>query len=211
MAEQTPPAGVQTAPATDGMVHTGERETDWHVITAGPSAGKTATMRELSARGFRTAPEAARMVIDQAVSEGYDPNTVRGAIDFQAQVIAYDRHIETSLDPLTTAFLDRSLADNIAYCRFYGREPPVDLDEVCTGRYETVFLLEQLDFEADYARDEDAEEAQALHEAIRETYEDLGYRPIEVPLMPVDERVDFICEQLGEHHATSPTTYTDEL
>lgn len=41
-----------------------------NVITAGPSAGKTSTLRELSARGHYIIPEAARMHIDQQISEG---------------------------------------------------------------------------------------------------------------------------------------------
>lgn len=187
------------------------RETSWHVITAGPSAGKTATLRDLSARGFRTAPEAARMVIDQTVSEGADPDEVREVIDFQAEVIAYDEYIESTMDPHTTTFFDRSLADNVAYANYYGWGISEDIIDACRNRYETVFVLEQLPFESDYARNEDADQSRELHETIIETYRALGYRPIEVPLMPVDERGDFICEQLGEHHHPSPMTYVEEI
>ncbi len=164
------------------------------VITAGPSAGKTSTLRELSARGYRTLPEAARILFDQAVSEGEDPEEIREADDFHEQVERVDRRIESQLAELAGAdvFLDRSLADNIAYRRHFGNPVPDDLRAEVTDRYDLIFLLEQLPFEEDYARDEDADEAKELHATIRETYLDLGYDVVEVPVVPIDERVDLI-------------------
>lgn len=166
--------------------------TEWTVVTAGPSAGKTSTLRALAALGYRTAPEAARLVIDQKVSEGHDPDELREEIDFQTVVEEHCKFIEWSLDPRQTVFLDRSLADNIAYRRHAGMDVPDRLVARCDGRYANVVLLDRLDFEDDYARDEDEDEAAELHAEIRQAYEDLGHDPIEVPVMPVDERVGFI-------------------
>lgn len=168
-------------------------ERSWNVITAGPSAGKTSTLRALSAKGYWTVPESARLVIDQKVSEGYEPDEIREALPFQEMLESKDREMEESVVPDTgVVFFDRSAADNIAYRRHYGTEVPGDLIEFCTGRYSNVFLLEQLPFEDDYARNEDEEEAKEIHAELRRTYERLGYEVVEVPLIPVDERVEFI-------------------
>lgn len=163
----------------------------WNVITAGPSAGKSSTIREISARGYRTGPEAARILFDQSISEGGDPEAVRAADDFHERVEAIDRRIESNL-PDEVTFLDRSLADNVAYRRHFDSPVPDALLATCRDRYEHVFLLERIGFEDDEVRSEDEAEARELHEEIRTAYQDLGYEVTDVPLMPVDERADFI-------------------
>lgn len=164
---------------------------DWNVITAGPSAGKSSTIRELSARGYRTGPEAARILFDQLISEGGDPEELRHADDFHEQVEAVDRRIESNLSEEMT-FLDRSLADNVAYRRHFDRPVPDDLVEACRNRYDQVLLLERIQFEDDAVRSEDEAEARELHGKIRTAYRDLGYTVTDVPLMPVDDRADYV-------------------
>lgn len=168
-----------------------------HVITAGPSAGKSSVIRELGARGHRTLPEAARIAIDQKISEGVDADEVREIDGFQQYVEMTDRRIERNADSDVTYFSDRSLVDNIVYRRIDDGYVPQELLETCRGRYDTVFMLEQLSFRDDYARDEDAQEAREIHQRLRATYEALGYDVIDVPVMPIDERVDAIESVIG--------------
>ena len=164
-----------------------------NVITAGPSAGKSSTIRELSARGYRTLPEAARLLFDQAISEGSSPESKRQEDDFHEQVEAIDRRIESHIPDDEVVFLDRSIVDNVAYRRMFGsptvREQIVD---EATDKYDNVFILERIEFTDDAVRSEDEQEAAETHETIIDTYTDLGYDPIHVPLMPVDSRADFI-------------------
>lgn len=169
---------------------------NWHVITAGPSAGKTSTLREIASRGYRTAPESARIVIDQAISEGIPADDVREELDFQRAVISKDREIENNIPTNERVFLDRGLADNIAYCRVFDKPIPDGLIDECRSRYRSVFLLEQLPFEADYSRSEDEKTARAIHNELRQTYLDLGYDVIDVPVIPIDERVDIIVSRI---------------
>lgn len=163
-----------------------------HVITAGPSAGKSSTIRALSAEGYQTLPEAARMVLEQGISEGKDPSETRDEENFQEHVEEIDRKIESKIDSERETFLDRSLADNVAYRSFYGKPVPDELREEVQDRYDTVFVLERIEFKDDDVRSEDDEEAEAIHEKLIETYKSLGYDPIIVPLCPIDERVEFI-------------------
>lgn len=171
-----------------------------NVITAGPSAGKSSTIRELSARGYRTLPEAARIVFDQKISEGVDPETVRAKPNFHSIVENTDRWIEANAPHTAVWFSDRSLADNIAYRRHFGNDVPIELIEECEARYDNVFVLERIDFEDDAVRDEDETEAEAVHQEIIETYTDLGYDIEIVPVDPVDVRADTI-EAAVEHPA----------
>jgi predicted ATPase len=169
--------------------------TNWAVITAGPAAGKSSTIRELSARGYTTVPEASRAVIDGAISTGIEPDNVRDEIDFQEAVIQKDIEIEGNYTFSEPAFLDRSLADNIAYMQFAGEEPDSTLFQSCVNRYSDVFILERLDFEDDHARNENEEEAAAIHREIISTYKELGYDPVVVPVMSIDERVEYILQE----------------
>lgn len=165
-----------------------------NVLTAGPNAGKTSVIRELSARGYRTAPEGARIVLDQAISDGKDVKEWREEQpqDFQDSVINADLRVQRNLPDDETVFMDRSVADNMAYDRLTDRSVPDDLHKHCKYKYDTVFLLEQIDYEQDYARTEDEKMAQDIHDELRSVYKDLGYTVIEVDLMPVDRRADFI-------------------
>jgi predicted ATPase len=173
----------------------------WNVITAGPSAGKSSTIRELSARGYRTAPEAARLVLDQVKSEGLDPKEFRRGGKYQQRVEAADTRITMSMPNDETVFFDRSVADNIAYRTFHDN---VDTEEIASASvmaksyFDNVFLLDRIEFEEDDVRTEDEQEAQGIHRELRRTYSDLGFDIEEVPVMPVDERVDYILEKIDD-------------
>lgn len=168
----------------------------YNVITAGPSAGKSSTIRELSARGYMTLPESARLFINQKISEGEDPEEIREKYEFQKNLIEIDKKIENNNLGNQTVFMDRSLADNIAYMRHNGEEPPEELFNICEERYDNIFLLERLDFEDDEARNEDEEEAEEIHTQIREAYLDLGYSINEIPVVSVSDRVDMILDRI---------------
>lgn len=171
-----------------------------NVITAGPSAGKSSTIRELSARGHQTLPEAARIVFDQAISEGNDPATLRKRDDYHELIEERDREIESHIGD-GVVFLDRSLADNIAYRTYYGNDDRKKINELkqeCVEMYDNVFILERIDFVNDEVRVEDEEEAQEIHQLLIDTYEQLGYDPIHIPVMPVDERADKIEQEIRQ-------------
>lgn len=164
----------------------------WCVITGAPSCGKSSTIRALNARGYQTLPEAARIVLDQRISEGDDPDEVRQEGDFHEQIESVDRDIETLLPTNDIAFLDRSLADNIAYRRHFGSEVPEALTDECVEFYDSVFVLERIPFKDDSVRSESDEEAEEIQTTLIETYEELGYEVTTVPVMPIDERCDTI-------------------
>jgi len=170
-----------------------------NVITAGPSAGKSSTIRELSARGYRTLPEAARIVLDQRISEGADPENVRQEDDFHEKVERIDRKIERQIPDSEPVFLDRSLLDNVAYRRHFNNDNCNNYEmllDKCEDYYDNIFILERIDFQDNSVRSEDEQEAQEIHLLIIDSYEMLGYSTIHIPVKPVDERVDMILENM---------------
>jgi|APHM01.1.fsa_nt_gi Predicted ATPase len=172
-----------------------------HVITGGPSVGKTTTLKALSARGLTTMPEAARLYWDQKESEGYTAEQTREQFDFQRHI--EDRRIEMHRripdKPEQDIFLDRSIVDTIAYRRFYGTDNPERIKELTryVKDHSTVFILERLPFDDDGVRREDEQEAEEVHNCIRETYEALGYEIIPVPVKPIEGRADYILNRVS--------------
>jgi predicted ATPase len=59
-----------------------------------------------------------------------------------------------------------------------------------------VFLLALLPYKKDYARIEDEKGAKHIEEMIYDTYHDLGYDVIRIPVLPVKDRSKLILEKL---------------
>jgi len=172
---------------------------NWHIITAGPSAGKSSVLRELSSRGYRIRPEAARIVLDQKISEGVNIEQYREKPEFNQDVIEKDINIISNTDSSKTVFFDRTIFDNIAYRQMFGLDIPEYVYDY-VDEFTYVFMLELLEYEDDPVRVEDPDEAQLIHQKLREVYEEqLGFNIIDVSVMTVENRVDKI-----EEIATSP-------
>jgi len=162
------------------------------VLTGGPSSGKSTTIDALRTRGFRVLDEVAREVL----SEGRYSRT-NGYDKLQAEILKRQLEREQLLTDLT--FMDRSAVDGIAYCLLYLNSLPQVFREVdFKGRYNRVFLLDRLPLEKDGLRVEaDDAEAQMVHDKIRDVYLMTGYEPVQVPIMSVRDRVDFIINNAG--------------
>jgi predicted ATPase len=172
--------------------------TNWHVLTGGPSSGKTTTVTLLRKRGFTTTIEHARHYIDLQRLGGRSVEDIRSRqLEFQRGVAAMQMAQEAELDPDELVFLDRALPDSLAYLRFLDLEPDAELVEaVRRATYRTVFLLDLLPLADDYARTEDAEAQHGIHRLLGEVYRQLD-TPVEaVPVLPPGERVDWILARL---------------
>lgn len=175
-----------------------DRRTKWHVVTGGPSSGKTNTVNLLRDRGYETTMEHARHYIDLQRVTGRTTQEIRTRQgEFQRAVVDMQIDQEHALDPEQTVFLDRALPDSLAYHRFLGIDPdPALRDAVAAARYETVFLLDLLPLAADYARTEDAAAQRQIHELIGQVYRELQFPIVTVPALAPEARVDFILERV---------------
>lgn len=170
------------------------RATRWHVITGGPSCGKSTMVRLLAELGHRTTHEEARHYIDLQSIQGRSVDEVRARQrDFQLSVLRMQIETEAALDPDELVFLDRALPDSLAYYRFLDLEPnPLLLDALQRVSYRSVMLLDLLPLHPDYARTEDEVAQRHIHELITEVYRELGMPIVHVPVLPEAERVRFV-------------------
>lgn len=170
----------------------------WYAVSGAPSSGKTTTVRLLAARGYRTTEEQARAIITEEMAKGRTLEAVRGAGEwFQEVILERQLALEAQLPVDETVFLDRGVPDGLAYERFLKLQPNPALNAAALrSTYRRVFVLDPLSFTADHGRIEDSETQKNLHDAIRETYLDLGFDVVDVPVLAPAERVDFILERL---------------
>ena len=173
-------------------------ETNWYVLTGGPGSGKTTTIERLAARGYKTTIEHARHYIQTQMQKGRTPEEVRNnQEEFQLGVLHMQIEEEARLIPGEIAFLDRALPDALAYFRFLKLpvNPKIDT-AIRKYRYKKIFILELLPLIQDYARNEDEKAQKQIHQLLIEVYTSLKTPVVFVPVLPPEERVDFILAHL---------------
>lgn len=173
-------------------------QTNWYVITGGPSSGKTTTVDLLSARGYKTTIEHARHYLDTKISIGKTVEQVRKNKEtFQLGVLDMLIDQEKQLSTGDVVFLDRAIPDALAYDRFLHLPVAEQLIKALnTVSYKKIFILDFLPLVNDYARTEDADAQKKIHELITEVYELLPFPVLHVPILNPEERVDFILKNL---------------
>lgn len=175
-----------------------QRDTNWYVFTGAPSSGKTSVLDALAQKGLHVESETARTYIEQQIELGRPLDHVRSdATGLQYGILHTKLIIERRLPAKELIFLDRAIPDSIAYFRLCGLPDDAAIKASHTQKYRKVFMFERLPIKHDNIRTENEEEAAWLDQELRKVYQELGYPLIDVPVMPVEERVRFILDQLG--------------
>jgi predicted ATPase len=174
------------------------RQTNWYVITGGPSSGKTTTVTLLKERGYVTTMEHARHFLDTQRLKGKTIQEIRSnQREFQLGVLDMQIEQENEISPDVLVFLDRAIPDALAYYRFLNLPADKKLKEALrTVSYKKVFILDCLPLVNDYARNENVEAQKKIHALITEVYESLPFPVIHVPVLSAEERVGFILKNL---------------
>ena len=174
-------------------------ETNWYVITGGPNCGKSPVIEALAFRGFSIRPEAASVLINQGLSEGKTLEEIRGdEVAFQNKVLEMKIAAENNADPNELIFWERSIPDSTTYLRLSGGSTKQAEEASGLRRYRGIFILDLLiGYIKDHRRTEGAEKRNSIHDALVDDYRSLGYNPINVPVLPIDERVNLILKTIG--------------
>ncbi|MGE5042476.1 MAG: AAA family ATPase [Candidatus Levyibacteriota bacterium] len=175
-----------------------KKNNNWYVVTGAPSSGKTTTLQALEEKGYKVYEEWARVYIDSEIKKGKTLKEIRkDEIQFQNKILRLKIDFEKTLNPDSTLFLDRGIPDSIAYMELCNVSPDPMLNKAAKKCcYKKVFLMELLEYEADYARTESQEEAMVLDGLLEQAYKNLGMEVIRVPKMPVKDRMRFIIKNL---------------
>lgn len=173
-------------------------QTNWYVITGGPGSGKTTTVNLLKGMGYKTTIEHARHYIDTMRVKGRTVEEIRrNQMEFQSGILDMQIEEEQSHAPDEIVFLDRAIPDALAYYRFLNIPEDEKLKHALkNARYKKIFILDPLPLVNDYARTEDASDQKKIHLLITEVFQSLGFPVVHVPVLPPEERVNFILENL---------------
>ena len=173
--------------------------TNWYVITGAPSSGKTKTIEYLAFLGYAAIPEASRILIDIERSKGKTTKEIRlDEAEFQRKVFQMKIETETRMSTEQLVFFDGGIPSSVAYYQLHDLDPAPVIEESRKRKYRTIFILDRLPFEKDYARVEDEGTVNKLDRLLYEAYSDLGYEVVRVPPQPIEERVKFILSKINQ-------------
>jgi len=172
------------------------------VITGGPGTGKTTIIDALIEQGYACFPEISREVTLEAKKQGIEQLFLEKPLLFSELLLEgrKKQHQLALKDESEIVFLDRGIPDILAYMHYIGDSYPSFFDHACREYlYEKVFVLPPWEdiYVSDEARYENFEQAKLIYGHLKETYQNYGYNLIEVPRGTVEERIQYILNQLS--------------
>ena len=171
-----------------------------YVITGGPGFGKTVLVEALQAKGYLCSGEFAReLILSQQETDG-DILPWKNPRLFQQTVLKKRKEFFDSVPEGTIAFADRAIPDQLAFARYKGfGTPEVLLSAASEYRYAyKIFVTPPWPeiFVNDPIRTETFDEALQIHRIVVETYRNLNYQIIELPLVPISERLNYLLQHI---------------
>lgn len=175
-------------------------EKQLYIITGGPGFGKTTLIEELRRHHYLCSGEFARDLIEEQQRSGGVLLPWRKPKEFQETVLKLRKDFFESVPTDTVAFADRGIPDQLAFARYRGfGTPPALKQAVLEYRYATqVFVAPPWPeiYRKDAIREETWEEAILIHQSIIDTYAELNYEIVELPLAGVKERMNFLIQTI---------------
>lgn len=172
-------------------------QTKWCVITGAPCSGKTSVVRELHRRGHQVVNEVARLFINKELDKGRSLKEIKANVLFFERAILYLKlDIEKTLPVNKRIFFDRAVPDSIAYFIIEGLDPLEPLKRSRELKYQNIFLFDRLQLEHDRVRAENDAKAAEIDFLLENAYHRLGYNVVRIPIMPVNQRTDYLLRYL---------------
>lgn len=171
--------------------------TRWHVVTGGPSSGKTTTVNLLRDRGYTTTIEHPRHYIDLQRITGRSTEEIRARQgEFQRAVVEMQIEQERALDPQQTVFLDRALPDSLASTGSSASTPTPP----CWARWPAPSTRRCSCWTCSHwrpttLRTEDPAAQRRIHDLLGQVYRELPFPVVTVPALAPDARVNLILKR----------------
>jgi predicted ATPase len=172
------------------------------IITGGPGSGKSTLIEALAALGYPHMPEAGRAIIRDQVEIGGRALPWEDRVAFAELMLGWElRSYRAAAGNVGPVLFDRGVPDVIGYLRLIGAEVPAHMKRAAElFRYRRqVFIAPPWPeiFVQDAERKQTLAEAEATYDALVGVYGDYDYELIELPRVPLRQRVDFVRERIG--------------
>lgn len=176
---------------------------NFFVFTGGPGSGKTSLVHALADKGFSTAPEAGRAIIQTQQAIGGEALPWGNRQLFAELMLSWDiRSHESAAGMNRPVLFDRGVPDTIGYLELCGLQVPRHMWEAAVlYRYNRqVFVLPP--WPEIYVRDEERKqspvEAERTFAAVTAVYRRLGYTLAEVPRCDIVERARLVADRIAQ-------------
>lgn len=173
-----------------------------HVVTGPPGAGKSTLVAALAARGIATSGEVGRRVLREQLAIG--GNALPWADERAFADLMLPGEVAAHAEALAvraTVVLDRGVPDVAGFLLASGLSVPPALDEAMRVRRYNRRVFFAPFWPGIFVGDAERPLGEAAYRraeaALRSVYEGLGYRLIDLPLAPTDERADFILNAIA--------------
>ena len=165
-----------------------------YIITGGPGSGKSSLLNALIDKGYLGFEEISRIVIREQHEKNGDKLPWKNLADFAE--ICFERMSKQlgSCSSTNYCFYDRGIPDIIAYVRRGGLKVPKKYFEKSNQYNPIVFIAPpwQEIFINDAERPESFNDSMEIYQFLKRTYNELGFKTIELPKVSISERVNFI-------------------
>ncbi|TCM48311.1 putative ATPase [Rhizobium sp. PP-F2F-G48] len=171
------------------------------VVTGGPGSGKSSLIKAMAKRGFRIMPEAGRAIIQNQVRIDGPALPWADRAIFAELMLGWEmRSYHEAVASDVPVLMDRGIPDVVGYLTLCNLPVPAHI-EAAAEIYpynKQVFLAPYWDaiFTQDTERKQDRQEAEATGIVMAETYTRLGYQIVELPLVGIEQRADFMADRL---------------
>ena len=172
------------------------------VIIGGPGTGKTTIIDGLVAKGHWCYPEISREVTLEAKKQGIEQLFLENPLLFSELLLEgrKKQFQNATKEPHEIVFIDRGIPDVLAYMHYIGDSYPATFDAACREHtYSKIFILPPWEeiYISDAERYENFEQAKLIYNHLTETYQNYGYKLIEVPKDTMNNRILFILDEIS--------------
>jgi predicted ATPase len=170
------------------------------VITGGPGTGKSALLEAAALAGLATSGEVARDILREP---GGMALRARDPTGFAEAMLARElAAFRAAAAPKAPVIFDRGFPDIVGFLALAGLPVSAELDEVCrTLRYDgPIFRAPPWRgiYVSDRERIQSWDDACASDRAVSAAWARYGYSLVDLPLMPVEERLRFVLDALRD-------------
>ncbi|WP_224490100.1 AAA family ATPase [Robertkochia flava] len=171
------------------------------VVTGGPGTGKTTLIESLKQKEYHCLPEISRQVTLEAREQGVEQLFLTDPMLFSRKLMEgrVNQYLQSLQASKELVFFDRGIPDVLAYMDYIGDPYPKEFIKECEKHpYDQVFLLPPWEdiYISDNERYENFDQARRIHDHLQRTYENFGYKLLEVPTGTPEIRRDYIINNL---------------